>query len=1112
MNGHTNVCMDCGAVLPPDYPAMVCARCLWAEDPPEASTARGPGTAVSTAAESTAPRDCRGSAGEEAADSPASALRVPGHEILDEIARGGMGVVYRARERETHRTVALKMLRPGLADEEGMRERFRLEASAAAALDHPAILPVYRVDESDDMPFFTMKLASHGTLAERREALRGEWRAIASLVATLADAVRYAHQHGVLHRDLKPHNVLFDESFQVYLADFGLVKLIDGVSDLTVSRNFLGTPHYSAPEVASGGARAATVASDVWSLGAILYELLTGQLPFEAEGLMPLLRRISDEPPPPMLTVSGIPRDLRVITLKCLQKEPAQRYESAAGLEADLRAWLEGRPVRARAASLPERALAWTRRNPLPAAMAGALAVSLAVVAGLLVRGLQTSRKAEAEARASEIVSRKAEAASREAEAASLLEETRARLRDGQWVDRQASIEAVLRSEKLRPSRGARDVLLSLLALPQLELTGKVAYSQGRPVFFNGDLRRYVSGDRSSVFIRSTADGALIRTIAQTPHPSYPPGPLSNDGRWLLLRGTRNTAVLDAMGDAGVVFAFPPGPGGMAFSADSSHAANGLLTADLRSSPPVMKSLATAGPEWTARAFSPDGTRVLLNSGERLALRLADTDTGNLVREYTASGERSMVHCAEWSADGQSFYTGSVDGKLARWSPGESMPDWIQPAHGDGIDSLALFDGGRHLITQGRDGLTKFWDLRTMNPVLTLPWAGLRVMASMDGLRLAVDCPPDKASRLYSFKPPSVCTLIRLPASLVTNSYFQGEAAVIFAEDSGSFTVTSGHDLHSLDREGRLLRSMPCERCDGLAVDPAGGFARIRNSSPTHKVYRCPPDWPGVWNDDRLALGTFEGTGSLIAGSLPVRRLVVNVGDRVLRNRQPFFPSPASPIQLSSGFPGGEGDQESLEAFSLPGLEPTGRLTAMVFSPSGKWLAVAGMASRSQPEPRILIYKTDDFSRQAELPASADTTALAFTADESALLAGDGNFIICHELTSLSQRWKIPHQRPFVPRNHAAVRLAVAAGAGTVAATLTPESVSLLDPGTGAVLRTFQHPVNRTVRNFSLSPDGARLAAVGSYLVQLWRLDDVERELTAHHLAGAGAGTGETPD
>ncbi|MES2705637.1 MAG: WD40 repeat domain-containing serine/threonine protein kinase [Verrucomicrobiota bacterium] len=1106
MISAAKVCMDCGAVLAPAYPAMICAPCLWSggggggggpEFPP-AGTDRG-------TADPAVPK----------IHTAASAMRVPGHDILEEIARGGMGVVYRARERETHRTVALKMLRPGLADEEGMRERFRLEASAVAALEHPSILPVYRVDESDDMPFFTMKLAAHGTLAERKEALRGRWREIAGLFITLAGAVQHAHQHGVLHRDLKPHNVLFDEAEQVYLADFGLVKLIDSVSELTGSRNFLGTPHYSAPEVASANARAATVASDVWSLGAMLYELLTGRLPFEAEGLAPLLRRIAEEPPSPILTASGIPRDLGVITLKCLQKDPAQRYDSAGALAADLRAWLEGRPIRARPASFAERAVAWARRNPLPASMAGALAVSLTVLTGLLAQGLHTSRKAAADARAAEILSRKAETASRHAEAASLLEETRARLRDGQWVDRQAAIDSVLRSRRLHPSDGARDVLLSLLALPQLEQTGSVPYSQGRPVFFSGDLSRYVTGEKTSAAVRSTADGSVIRIIPAAPHPAYPAGPISGDGTRMMLRGAKRTAVWDIAGASELV-SFPGGPGNMTFSADGRRAACGIYVADLRASPPVIQPAGLIDPDYTVRAISPDGGWILKASAQRLSIRVIEAATGLEVREYSASG-KSMVHCAEWTPDGRTFYTGSVDGKLARWSYGETTPDWIMHAHADGVDSLALFDGGRHLITQGRDGQTKFWDLRTMTAVLTLPWAGLRVMAARDGQHLAVDCPPDRASRLYSFKPPVICSLVRLPASLVTNSYFQGEAAVIFAEDSGSFAVTSGHDLHFLDREGEIRRSLACERCDGLAVDPAGGFARIRNSSPIHKIYRCPVDWPGAWNDDRLALGVWNGTGSLVAGNLKAGRLLVNVGDRMLISSRPgprLQSAPASGeaagartgTATATGAVTGTGPESeaSLSDLKLPGLEPTGRLTAMAFSPSGRLLAVAGMASRRQPGHRILIHKTDDFSVTAEWPSTAETTALAFTADETALLTGDGKNILCHELATGAERWRIPHQRPLVTRNHASVRLAVATRAGTIAAALTPETVSLLDPGTGRILRTLHHPTNRTIRNFGISPDGTRLAAVGSYLVQLWRLDAVEEELAKHGMTGVG--------
>jgi WD40 repeat protein/serine/threonine protein kinase len=359
----------------------------------------------------------RASLPDESPSSPAvkPLFTIPGHVVLAEVARGGMGIVYRAKQTEPPREVAIKMLLPHQLGSAGMRERFRQEARAIAALDHPAILPVHLVGEHDGMPFFTMKFATGGTLAQRKAQFEANWRAIAELMATLAEAVHFAHERGVLHRDLKPGNVLFDEQGRAYVSDFGLAKVVGADSDLTRSVDFLGTPHYVAPEIAAHSARAATISSDIYALGAILYELVAGRPPFEAEGVPALLKKISEEeplppsranrlrqsgspadpvpdsgarsPPPPLR--SAISRDLEVICLKCLAKEPSRRYVSALDLASDLRRWLAGEPILARETSSLERIWLWSRRHRVTASLIGVVAVLLiALIVGLSVAAI----------------------------------------------------------------------------------------------------------------------------------------------------------------------------------------------------------------------------------------------------------------------------------------------------------------------------------------------------------------------------------------------------------------------------------------------------------------------------------------------------------------------------------------------------------------------------------------------------------------------------------------------------------------------------------------------------------------------------------------------------
>ena len=311
---------------------------------------------------------------------------IGGHELIEEIARGGMGVVYRARQREPERIVALKTMRGAELDSPAALERFRQEAKAMADLEHAAILPVFAFGEQDGIPFFTMKLATGGTLAKRLGAYAGKWREIAALVACVADAVQHAHTRAVLHRDLKPANILFDEKDRAFVSDFGLAKLLgDADAHLTHSTAVLGTPHYLAPEIAAHDARAATTASDVWSLGVILYELLAQRRPFEGDAIPAILRAITDSEPAPLREV---PRDLVVIAMKALAKEPARRYASAGALAEDLRRWLDGRPILARPVSPVETVALWARRNPLLATIAfAAVAFLVAGVTGIAIQG-----------------------------------------------------------------------------------------------------------------------------------------------------------------------------------------------------------------------------------------------------------------------------------------------------------------------------------------------------------------------------------------------------------------------------------------------------------------------------------------------------------------------------------------------------------------------------------------------------------------------------------------------------------------------------------------------------------------------------------------------------
>ena len=365
-------CPKCDAKLPGDGPAGSCPACLL-------------GLAVEIQSETTW-----------------TANRFPrafgDYELLEEIARGGMGVVYRARQVSLDRPVALKMILSDQLATTATVQRFYSEAEAVARLDHPNIVSIYDIGQHLDQHYFSMRLVAGGTLAARRSEfqvtafdsgrrvsryqLRVQHQNAATLLCKIARAVHYAHERGILHRDLKPTNILVDETGEPYLTDFGVAKSLEVDIGLSQTGSVLGTPGYMAPEQAAGRSKELTTAADVYSLGAILYELLVGNPPFHAETTLETLRQLAEqEPVSPCAVNPRIDQDLQTICLKCLSKDPKRRYGSAEMLADDLNRWANHEPILARATSRGEKVWRWCRRNPGLAVASGVAAVLLLVVA-----------------------------------------------------------------------------------------------------------------------------------------------------------------------------------------------------------------------------------------------------------------------------------------------------------------------------------------------------------------------------------------------------------------------------------------------------------------------------------------------------------------------------------------------------------------------------------------------------------------------------------------------------------------------------------------------------------------------------------------------------------
>src|SRR5262249_21521027 len=357
-------CRKCGAAIPPDSPQNSCGACLL-----EAALGAGEHE------------------GEVNLDVPPSQMLMEfgDYELLEQIGRGGQGVVFRARQKSLNRTVALKVINLGQWSSKADVKRFRREAEAVASLDHAGIVPIHEVGERDGSCYVSMKFVEGGQLDEVVRRSPMSIRQAVELVAKVARIVHYAHEHNILHRDIKPGNILLDAKGEPHLTDFGLARLLETESSVTQTLDVLGTPSYMAPEQAVGNNAAVSSATDVYGLGAVFYQLLTGQPPFAGGTTYETIKLLLDtEPRQPRQLNPKIDRDLSTICLKCLEKDPKRRYSSALALAEDLERWLKHEPIQARHTGVLARGRKWVRRNPTSALLAASL-IALAAAAGWIV-------------------------------------------------------------------------------------------------------------------------------------------------------------------------------------------------------------------------------------------------------------------------------------------------------------------------------------------------------------------------------------------------------------------------------------------------------------------------------------------------------------------------------------------------------------------------------------------------------------------------------------------------------------------------------------------------------------------------------------------------------
>jgi len=956
------------------------------------------------------------------------------YEIIRELARGGMGVVFQARQLSLNRPVALKMILAGQLANETDILRFYLEAEAAANLDHPGIVPIYEVGQHEDQHYFSMGFVEGESLSQRLADGPLPSRHAAALLFKVAEAIEYAHGHGVVHRDLKPGNILLDQSGNPRVTDFGLAKKVQGGSDLTGSGQIMGTPSYMPPEQAGSNRGEVGPAADVYALGATLYCMVTGRPPFQAATAMDtVIQVISDDPVPPRRLNPAVEPDLNTICLKCLEKVPSRRYGSAAALGEDLRRYLDGEPILARPVTAWERLGKWVRRRPAIASLAAA--AILATVLGM-VGVLWQWRRAEKSYAEAETQRRQAERNYTEAEIQRRIaqDKTREATEKAELLERQNYINlvALAQRENLANNVGYAERLLDRCP-PHLRgwewrfvnrSNHRELFSVGtrpRPhlvrAVFNPDADRVACCGGNDVWIYELASGRVLHHLK-----GHDKGvgavAWSPDGTTIASGGMDKTIRLwdPKTGEAMAVLR---GHGswifGLAFSRDSHWllAAAGawpnqpskgpeIKLWDCRERREIRSYLGTKGNSATSVAFSPDGRTIV--AGDSLwAAHLWDVETGQKLRDFEGVHQMPVDNVA-FRTDGRMLATVSQDGTAAVWDVATGTSLRILRGHTGWVSGVAFSPDGRRLATGSWDSTIRFWDPETGREngllrghhgavaALQFDRAGARLLSSGE----------DGVAKVWD------------PELVVDPPVLDGHRGWAFSaafQQGGRIAATGGWGvIHFWDpATGRLLRSIlgPHPReVMVLAYSPDGKSLASAGKEGTIKIWDAETDasrleikahngdlYALAYNPDgtELASAGFDGMVRFWDPATGVPRRVFKAHDKGVVSLA-FSPSGRRLATVGLSDNAKVWDLESgAEVLALDvatsGWEPFGN--AVAFSPDGRHLAVP------RADQRVALFDARDGRLIRDLAGhTADVNVVAFSPDGRRLAtAGDDRTI-----------------------------------------------------------------------------------------------------------------------
>jgi WD40 repeat protein len=1028
------------------------------------------------------------------AEPPSGSLSVPGYETLEELGRGGMGVVYLARQVGLNRLVALKMIRDSALADPEQRARFRGEAEAVARLQHPHIVQVYEIGEHLGLPYFSLEFCAGGSLAARLDGtprLPGE---AAALVETLARAMHDAHQAGVIHRDLKPANVLLSFSRDpqgsaegaplgerplheatLKITDFGLAKRLDGPGGQTQSGAIVGTPSYMAPEQAGGKGKEVGPATDVYALGAILYECLTGRPPFRAAtALDTVLQVLSDDLVPPRQIQPKVPRDLETICLKCLHKEPQKRYASALELAADLRRFQGGEAILARPVGPGERVLKWAKRRP---ALAALLATLVLAAVGLLVGGgWFTFQLNAARVRAEDLAGAKGRA---RADAVA----------EGEW-SRRLLYDAKM--NLIQPDFEANNIgrVQELLE----ELVPKAGEDDLRS--FEWYYWHRVSHRELRTF--QAPEGSPVSSVALSPDGRH----LAAGGNW----GDGTVRVWDVT--TGQQLPALPGHRGRVSSV----------------------------------AFSPDGRRLASGSKDDGTVRVRDMTTRQELSSFSFKGGPHGVWSVTFSPDGRRLATGQGDGTVRVCDAATGQQ--LQALKGDpgSVYSVAFSPDGRRLAAGGDDGTVRVWDAATGQQLQALKGhtgSVYSVAFGPDGRRLAfaviaADDPAGRMVRVWDAATGQQLQALKGHTDLVTSVAFSPDGRLASGSYDGTVRVwdaATGQQLQALVGHTDLIDSVAFSP-DGFRLASGGllGTIQIWAAPPVHELFSLKeggtsvafsPDgkvlasgnwgrmvrvWDATTGQQLQALKGHTDLVTSVAFSPDGRRLAGDGNDGTVRV---WNVTTGQQLQALSGDKGAASsvafspDGRRLAAAGGTGgtmrvwdvtrgqelLSRTGRThksRSLAFSPNGRHLAsgsrdgtVLVWDTATWQEPRVLQGARQGVAQKVAF--SPDSNRLASGGDDGTVRVWDA--VRWQELHTLKGHRGEVNSVAFSPKDGR--RLASGGNDGTV---------RVWDVTTGQQLLSFMGGP-RGVLGVAFSPDGLCLAASNFDKVRVWEASSVPEDV-----------------